>query len=254
LLLIIAFGFIGLWDDLSKISHKKGMSANLKFSLQCLIAFIISALLVKFGSVEPIIALPLLKDVAIPIGFGFILWAAFILVGCSNAVNLTDGLDGLAIGAIIPNFALFGIISYLAGHKQLASYLYIPYAHSEEMTVVSAILVGASLGFLWFNAYPAQIFMGDVGSLALGAALAYIALVSKQELLLPIAGGLFVLETVSVILQIFSIKMFGKRVFRMAPIHHHFELIGWPESRITIRFCIISLVLCLIALITLKIR
>lgn len=253
-LLIIAFGFIGLWDDLSKISHKKGMSANLKFSLQCLIAFIISALLVKFGAVEPIIALPLLKDVAIPIGFGFILWAAFILVGCSNAVNLTDGLDGLAIGAIIPNFALFGIISYLAGHRQLSTYLYIPYAHSEEMTVVSAILVGASLGFLWFNAYPAQIFMGDVGSLALGAALAYIALVSKQELLLPIAGGLFVLETVSVILQIFSIKMFGKRVFRMAPIHHHFELIGWPESRITIRFCIISLVLCLIALITLKIR
>lgn len=254
IVLVLSFGFIGFLDDWAKIRSKKGISAHLKFSLQCFSAFIISALLVKFGAIEPVIALPLLKNVAIPVGLGFILWASFILVGCSNAVNLTDGLDGLAIGSIIPNFAIFGIISYLAGHKQLAAYLYIPYAHSEQMTVISAILVGASLGFLWFNTYPAQIFMGDVGSLALGAALAYIALVSKQELLLPIAGGLFVLETVSVILQVFSIKMFGKRVFRMAPIHHHFELIGWPESRITIRFCIISFVLCLIALMTLKIR
>lgn len=254
LLLIITFGLIGLCDDLSKISRKRGLSAHFKFCLQSLTAFIISALLVKFGLLEPIIALPLFKNVTIMIGFGFVLWAAFIIVGCSNAVNLTDGLDGLAIGAIIPNFAIFGLISYLAGHKQLAAYLYIPYAHSEEMVVISAILVGASLGFLWFNAYPAQIFMGDVGSLALGASLAYIALVSKQELLLPIAGGLFVLETVSVILQVCSIKLLSKRIFRMAPIHHHFELIGWPESRITIRFCIISLVLCLVALMTLKIR
>jgi phospho-N-acetylmuramoyl-pentapeptide-transferase len=254
LLLIIAFGLIGLWDDISKIKHKKGISAGLKFGLQCLSAFIISALAVKFDALEPIIVLPLLKDIMISIGWGWIIWAIFIMVGCSNAVNLTDGLDGLAIGSLIPNFAVFGIISYLAGHKLLASYLYIPYAHSEQMAVISAILVGASLGFLWFNAYPAQIFMGDVGSLSLGAALAYIALVSKQELLLPIAGGLFVLETISVILQIVFIRLFGKKIFRMAPIHHHFELIGWPESRITIRFCIISLVLCLVALITLKIR
>lgn len=254
LLLIIGFGVIGFWDDWAKIKHKKGISAKLKFSLQCVTSLVIMTLLVIFGAIEPTIVLPFFKNITLYLGFAFIGWAVFVLVGSSNAVNLTDGLDGLAIGALIPNFAIFGIISYLAGHKQLAAYLHIPYAHSEEMVIISAILVGASLGFLWFNAYPAQIFMGDVGSLSLGVALAYIALVSKQELLLPIAGGLFVLETVSVILQVLSIKLFGKRVFRMAPIHHHFELIGWPESRITIRFCIISLVLCLIALITLKVR
>lgn len=254
LVLMIGFGLIGFWDDWQKIKYKKGISSGLKFSLQCLIACVVMSALVFSGALAPTICIPFFKYICIWLGIGFVFWAAFIIVGCSNAVNLTDGLDGLAIGALIPNFAIFGIICYLAGHRQLASYLHIPYAHSEQMTVICAILVGASLGFLWFNSYPAQIFMGDVGSLALGSALAYVALICKQELLLPIAGGLFVLETVSVVLQVGSMKLFGRRVFRMAPIHHHFELLGWPESRITVRFCIISLVLCLLALITLKLR
>ena len=254
LTLMIGFGLIGFCDDWQKIKYKKGIPAGLKFSLQCLIACLVMTALVVSGALAPMVCVPFFKYICIWLGIGFVFWATFIIVGCSNAVNLTDGLDGLAIGALIPNFAIFGVICYLAGHKHLASYLHIPYAQSEQMTVICAILVGASLGFLWFNTYPAQIFMGDVGSLALGSALAYIALICKQELLLAIAGGLFVLETVSVILQVGSMKLFGRRVFRMAPIHHHFELLGWPESRITVRFCIISLVLCLLALITLKLR
>jgi phospho-N-acetylmuramoyl-pentapeptide-transferase len=176
------------------------------------------------------------------------------MVATSNAVNLTDGLDGLAMGSLIPNFATFSIIAYLAGNTLFAEYLSIPYAGTGEIAVVGSILMGASLGFLWFNTYPAQIFMGDVGSLGLGAALALMALMVKQELLLVIAGGLFVMETVSVIMQVSSYKYRGKRLFKMAPIHHHFELLGWPESKITARFGIISLILCLLALITLKIR
>lgn len=253
-LVILAYGVIGCLDDWQKIKYKQGISAKMKFSLQCLCAGIIMGALVLSGVLSPTICVPFFKDMCIVSGLWFIVWAAFIVVGASNAVNLTDGLDGLAIGALIPNFAIFGIINYLAGHKQLAAYLHIPYVHSEEMAVICAILVGASLGFLWFNTYPAQIFMGDVGALSLGSALAYVALISKQELLLPIAGGLFVLETLSVILQVLSIKLVGRRLFRMAPIHHHFELLGWPESRITMRFCIISLILCLLALVTIKIR
>jgi phospho-N-acetylmuramoyl-pentapeptide-transferase len=184
----------------------------------------------------------------------FVLWAAFIIVSCSNAVNLTDGLDGLAIGSLIPNFFLYTIIAYLAGHAVISWYLHIPFAGSAELCVVGATLIGASLGFLWYNTYPAQIFMGDVGSLALGAGLALMALMAKQELLLIISGGLFVLETVSVMMQVFAFKWWKRRIFKMAPIHHHFELLGWPESKITIRFGIISLILCLLALITIKIR
>ncbi len=254
LALMVGFGLIGFWDDWHKIKYKKGISARLKFGLQCFVACLVMMALLFSGALIPTVCVPFFKYVCISLGLGFVFWGIFVIVGCSNAVNLTDGLDGLAIGALIPNFAIFGIICYLAGHKQLALYLHIPYAHSEQMVVICAILVGASLGFLWFNTYPAQIFMGDVGSLALGSALAYLALICKQELLLPIAGGLFVLETISVILQVGSLKLFGKRVFRMAPIHHHFELLGWPESRITIRFCIISFVLCLLALMTLKLR
>jgi phospho-N-acetylmuramoyl-pentapeptide-transferase len=167
---------------------------------------------------------------------------------------LTDGLDGLAIGSLLPNFATFSLICYLAGHYGVAQYLQIPFAGTAEIAIIGTILIGTSLGFLWYNTYPAQIFMGDVGSLALGAGLALMAIMAKQELLLPIAGGLFVLETVSVILQVLSVRCLGKRIFKMAPIHHHFELLGWPESKITARFGIISLVLCLLTLITLKLR
>jgi phospho-N-acetylmuramoyl-pentapeptide-transferase len=178
----------------------------------------------------------------------------FVMVAMSNAVNLTDGLDGLAIGSLIPNFATFSIICYLAGHYKFAEYLHIPFADSAELAVLGGILVGASLGFLWYNTYPAQIFMGDVGSLALGGVLAFMGLACKQEILLVLSGGLFVVETVSVMLQVFSFRYWGKRIFKMAPIHHHFELLGWPESKITTRFGIISFVLCLLTLMTLKLR
>jgi len=210
--------------------------------------------MIFFTSFSTELIFPFFKHCRPDLGLFFIPWAVFILVGCSNAVNLTDGLDGLAIGSLLPNFATFTLICYLAGHYGIAHYLQIPFAGTAEIVVIGAILIGASLGFLWYNAYPAQIFMGDVGSLALGAGLALMAIMAKQELLLSISGGLFVLETVSVMVQVLSVRYLGKRIFKMAPIHHHFELLGWPESRITTRFGIISLVLCLLALITLKLR
>ena len=247
-------GAIGFWDDWSKIKTKRGISARLKFMLQCLVAGITALLLMITGVVDTTITIPFWKNLQPDVGILFIAWVMFIIVGTSNAVNLTDGLDGLAIGSLMPNFATFSLISYMAGHYVIAQYLHIPFAGTAEMAVIGAILVGASLGFLWYNAYPAQIFMGDVGSLALGAALALMAIMAKQELLLPIAGGLFVLETVSVMLQVWSYKHLGRKLFRMAPIHHHFELLGWPESKITVRFGIISLILCLLALVTLKLR
>lgn len=252
--LMLGFGLIGFWDDWQKIKSGRGISASLKFALQSLVAMGVIFSLIYFGQIVPAICFPFFKYICLWFGGFYVLWGTFVIVGCSNAVNLTDGLDGLAIGSLIPNFAIFSIIAYLAGHRFFAYYLQIPFAHSDQMAIIGAILVGASLGFLWFNTYPAQIFMGDVGSLALGAALAYLALMCKQEFLLIIAGGLFVVETVSVIMQVASFKLFGKKIFRMAPIHHHFELLGWPESRITVRFGIISLVLCLLALMTLKLR
>ncbi len=254
LLCLLGFGAIGFWDDWYKIKSNKGISATHKFALQWLIAFIVIGLWLLCTSASTTIIFPFFKTVSPDIGLFFIPWAMFILVGSSNAVNLTDGLDGLAIGSLIPNFATFSLICYVAGHYAIAHYLHIPFAGSAEITVLGAILVGASLGFLWFNTYPAQIFMGDVGSLALGAALALMALMAKQEILLLISGGLFVVEAISVMMQIGSYRYFGKRIFKMAPIHHHFELPGWPESKNTERFGIISLVLCLLALITLKLR
>ncbi len=254
LLCIFGFGAIGGLDDWYKISKNHGIAARTKFCLQLLIAAVTIVLLLVSTDMPTTIAFPFFKTLHPDIGWWFIGWAMLVIVGCSNAVNLTDGLDGLAIGSLVPNFALFSLICYLAGHFTLSQYLCIPFAGSAEIAVIGAILVGASLGFLWFNTYPAQIFMGDVGSLALGAGLALMALMAKQELLLALSGGLFVLETVSVILQVFTLKLFGKRIFKMAPIHHHFELLGWQESKITVRFGIISLVLCLLALITLKLR
>jgi len=187
-------------------------------------------------------------------GFLFIPWVMFVLIGTSNAVNLTDGLDGLATGSLLPTFGVFSLISYAAGHYVIAQYLSIPFAGTAEVAVIGAAVIGALLGFLWYNMYPAQIFMGDVGSLPLGAVLAFIALVSKQELLLPLAGGLFVVETLSVILQVLYFRYFKKRLFKMAPIHHHFELLGWHESKVTIRFCIISFILAVVTVATLKVR
>lgn len=251
---ILGFGAIGCWDDWSKIKYRRGISAGHKFYLQWLVAAITVLWWVVGTGAATTITFPFFKSIQPDIGWLFVLWAMYIIVGTSNAVNLTDGLDGLALGSLIPNFATFACVCYVAGHIQLASYLHIPYADSAELAVIASTLVGASLGFLWYNAYPAQIFMGDVGSLALGSGLALLALMAKQELLLVISGGLFVLEAVSVMLQVASFKYWGRRIFKMAPIHHHFELQGWQESKITTRFGIISLILCLLALITLKLR
>lgn len=254
LVCLLGFGAIGFWDDWCKINKTKGISARYKFMAQWSIALLVVSAWVFFGGAKTSVTIPFFKNLNPELGLLFIPWAAFILVSCSNAVNLTDGLDGLAIGSLIPNFATFSVIAYLAGHCALADYLFIPFAGSAEIAVIGASMVGASLGFLWFNAYPAQIFMGDVGSLALGAGLALMALMAKQELLLIIAGGLFIVETLSVIAQVFMVRRYKRRIFKMAPIHHHFELLGWPEAKITTRFGIISIVLCLLALITLKIR
>lgn len=251
---ILGFGVLGFWDDWNKIHKNRGISSESKFKLQVLLAFFVVLALILTHSCSTELVFPFFKHCTPNLGLFFVPWAIFIIVGCSNAVNLTDGLDGLAIGSLIPNFATFSLICYLAGHYGLAQYLHIPFAGTAEIAIIGAILIGTSLGFLWYNTYPAQIFMGDVGSLALGAGLALMAIMAKQELLLPFAGGLFVLETVSVILQVLSVRYLGKRMFKMAPIHHHFELLGWPESRITTRFGIISFVLCLLTLITLKLR
>lgn len=251
---LLGFGAIGFWDDWSKIRHKRGISEKHKFRAQVAFAAVLTTAWLWISHPSTELYFPFFKDFHPDLGYLFIPWAIFIMVGTSNAVNLTDGLDGLAIGSLISNFSTFSIIAYLAGHIKFSHYLHIPFAGTSEVAILGIILVGASLGFLWFNAYPAQIFMGDVGSLALGASLGFIALMTKQELLLAIAGGLFVAETVSVILQVTSYRYFKRRIFRMAPLHHHFELMGWPESKITIRFAIISCILCLTALMTLKIR
>lgn len=253
-LALLSFGSIGFIDDLYKVWYKKGISARQKFGLQLLAAFIVVVAWIYFKEPCDTVCVPVFKNFNPHLGWFFVPWLVFIMVAMSNAVNLTDGLDGLAIGVLLSNFSVFSVISYLAGHQILATYLNIPFTGTAEVSIIGAILIGASLGFLWFNAHPAQIFMGDVGSLSLGAALAFMAIVSRQELLLPIAGGLFVFEVFSVIGQYISIKYYGKKLFKMAPVHHHFELLGWQEPKITVRFNIISIVLCLLALITIKLR
>jgi phospho-N-acetylmuramoyl-pentapeptide-transferase len=254
LLCLAGFGLIGLWDDLKKIWYRKGISERNKFCGQLIVSFIVVCLWIWLVNPPTIVCVPFFKTINPDLGLFLIPWAIFILIGASNAVNLTDGLDGLAIGSLLLNFATFSVIAYVAGHYAFAHYLHIPFTQTAEIAVIGSTLVGASLGFLWYNTYPAQIFMGDVGSLALGAGLALMALMTRQELLLVLSGGLFVVETLSVMAQVLSFKLRGKRVFKMAPIHHHFELMGWPEAKITIRFGIISVILCLVALMTLKIR
>jgi phospho-N-acetylmuramoyl-pentapeptide-transferase len=254
LLCLFLFSLLGFWDDWSKIHHKKGISEGKKFKFQVLFALLIMILWVTWCQPLTTVTFPFLKNIQPNLGIFFILWGVFVLVGTSNAVNLTDGLDGLAIGSLIANFATFSLISYIAGHFGFAHYLNIPFTGCAEMAVPGAALIGASLGFLWYNTYPAQMFMGDIGSLALGSVLALMALMAKQEMLLAISGGLFLVETLSVMIQVFTYKRWKKRVFKMAPLHHHFELLGWPESQITVRFGIISLILCLLSLITLKLR
>ncbi len=254
LVCLMLFGLIGLWDDWSKIRYRKGISERTKFRAQVLSALCVISAWMVCSQPSTELCLPFFKNYAPDLGLLFIPWAIFLLVATSNAVNLMDGLDGLALTSLIPNFAMFSLVCYVAGHYAFASYLHVPFAGTAEIAILGSTLVGACLGFLWYNTYPAQIFMGDVGSLALGSGLALMALMAKQELLLALSGGLFVVETLSVIIQVISYKKWGRRIFKMAPVHHHFELLGWQESKITVRFGIISLILCLLALMTLKIR
>jgi len=255
----MAFGLIGGVDDYKKLvyGNSKGMSAKAKYFWQTVVG--LSAAVFIFNSAtteaETTLIFPFLKDVMIPLGGGFIVLTYLVIVGSSNAVNLTDGLDGLAIMPTVMVAGALGVFAYLTGHATFANYLGIPYvAGVGELTIFCGALVGAGLGFLWFNTYPAMVFMGDVGALALGAALGVVAVYVRQELVLVIMGGIFVMETVSVILQVGSYKLTGKRIFRMAPIHHHFELKGWPEPRVIVRFWIITVVLVLIGLASLKVR
>ena len=253
------FGLIGWYDDYQKLINKdpRGMGSLNKFLSQSVVATLAALFLYKTAQlpVETELIIPFFKDVAIPLGIMFIPLTYLVIVGTSNAVNLTDGLDGLAIVPTAMVAAALGIFCYLSGNAIFSEYLAIPrVAGAGEVMIFCAALVGAGLGFLWFNTYPAQVFMGDIGSLSLGASLGVVAVIARQELVLFIMGGIFVLETVSVILQVVSFKLTGKRIFRMAPIHHHFELKGWPEPRVIVRFWIISLILVLIGLATLKVR
>ena len=259
LLATLLFGIIGWVDDYKKVTrnNSRGLLAKWKYFWQSLAAFIIGITLYRMGSVgvENELIVPFFKDVALPLGAFYILLTYFVIVGSSNAVNLTDGLDGLAIMPIVFIGSALGLIGYLAGHTEFAEYLHIPYvAGAGEVGVFCAALAGAGLGFLWFNTYPAQIFMGDVGSLSLGAALGVVAVIIRHEIIFFIMSGIFVIEAASVIIQVASFRLTGKRVFRMAPIHHHFELIGWPEPRVIVRFWIITVMLVLFGLLTLKFR
>ena len=259
LLTTLAFGAIGWADDYKKLilRNSKGLSARAKYSFQS-VAGLAAALLLYLTAQAPIetqLIVPFFKDVALNLGWVFIPLTYFVIVGSSNAVNLTDGLDGLAIVPTVMVAGALAVFCYVSGNRIFAGYLDIPYVvGAGEVMVFCGAMVGAGLGFLWFNAYPAQVFMGDVGALALGAALGTIAVTVRQELVLFVMGGVFVMETVSVILQVASFKLTGRRIFRMAPLHHHFELKGWPEPRVIVRFWIITIILVLIGLSTLKIR
>ena len=255
----MAYGGIGFLDDFLKVSkqNSSGLPARLKIFLQAAIAAAATLWIMKLlpGDLATTLAVPFFKNILIDLGNMFIIFGIVVMVGASNAVNLTDGLDGLAIGPVMIAAAVFALIAYLIGHAGFASYLQLHHVPGTgELAVFCGALIGGGLGFLWFNAPPAKVFMGDTGSLAMGGALGVVSVITKHELVLAIVGGLFVLETVSVIVQVLSFKLTGKRVFAMAPLHHHFEKKGWAEPTIVIRFWIIALILALIGLSTLKLR
>ncbi len=257
LFIFIGYSFLGFVDDYKKIKFKnsKGVPGRIKLLVQIIIAA--TALLFHFwyNHESGILYFPFFKHAHLDLGWLYLPFALLVIVGTSNAVNLTDGLDGLAIGPTMISAACFSILAYVSGNAIIAQYLNFPYIPgSGELVIFAAAIVGAGMGFLWYNTYPAQVFMGDVGSLPLGAALGSIAVFAKHEILLAIIGGVFVLEAVSVITQVASFKLTGKRVFKMAPIHHHFELKGWPEPKVIVRFWIISIVLALLGLLSLKVR
>jgi phospho-N-acetylmuramoyl-pentapeptide-transferase len=255
----LSFGAIGFYDDYLKITKQtsKGFAGRTRMAVEAVIAVVACTLLARLGHgpISTSLVFPFVKELAINLGWGFFLFGAFVIVGAGNAVNLTDGLDGLAIVPVMIAAASFGLISYLAGNAVFAEYLQIHYvAGTGELSVLCGAVIGAGLGFLWFNAPPASIFMGDTGSLSLGGLLGTVAVAVKHEIVLAIIGGLFVLEAVSVIVQVVSFKLTGKRVFKMAPIHHHYEQLGWTEPQIVIRFWIVAVVLALAGLASLKLR
>ena len=254
----LSFGFLGFIDDFTKIKRRQnqGLTACGKLIWQIILALGVGVFLYLHPGYNTEFTIPFFKGVRVDIGWGYIPLAVLVVVSTSNAVNLTDGLDGLAIGPFIFAMGTYLLLTYLAGHAKIATYLQIQHVGpAAESTVVCGALVGAALGFLWFNSYPAQVFMGDVGSLSLGAVLGTVALLVKHEILLVLIGGIFVLETVSVIMQVGFFKATGgKRIFKMAPLHHHFELKGWPEPKVIVRFWIIAGILSLVALSTLKLR
>jgi phospho-N-acetylmuramoyl-pentapeptide-transferase len=259
LLTTLAFGLVGFWDDYLKLvkRNSRGLIPRYKYFWQsvagigCAVALYMSAKV----PAETALFVPFFKTVALPLGIGYIVITYFVVVGMSNAVNLTDGLDGLAIMPTVLVGGALGVFAYATGNAVFSNYLGIPFIEGTgEVLVFCATLVGAGLGFLWFNTYPAQVFMGDIGALALGAALGVIGVIVRQEIVLFIMSGVFLMEMVSVILQVASFKLTGKRIFRMAPIHHHFELKGWAEPKVIVRFWIISVILVLVGLATLKVR
>ncbi|MGD8265878.1 MAG: phospho-N-acetylmuramoyl-pentapeptide-transferase [Chromatiales bacterium] len=259
LLTMLAFGGIGFIDDYKKLVRQdpKGLASRYKYFWQSVfgLAAAIALYMTASAPEETQLIVPFFKDVAINLGLFYVVLTYFVIVGTSNAVNLTDGLDGLAIMPTIMVAGAFALMAYLSGHSEFASYLHIPNIEGVgEVAIFCMALMGAGIGFLWFNTYPAMVFMGDVGALALGAALGVVAVMVRQEIVLVIMGGIFVIETLSVIIQVASFKLTGKRVFKMAPIHHHYELKGWPEPRVIVRFWIISLILVLVGLATLKLR
>lgn len=256
---LILFGGIGLMDDYLKVSKRnaRGLSARWKFGLQLLSALLLTLWLHTNPADQytDMLSVPFLKHYLIFLGVLYIPFAMIVIVGSSNAVNLTDGLDGLAIGLVAIATIANGVLVYIAGHKGLSEYLHVLYLpQAGELTVLCGAMFGSAIGFLWYNSYPADVFMGDVGSLSLGGALGTLAVITKQEIVLAIVGGIFVVEALSVMIQVASFKLTGKRVFRMAPIHHHFEHLGWKESKIIIRFWIIGVMLALLSLATLKVR
>ncbi len=259
LLTTIGFGLVGWVDDYLKLIHKdpKGLLSRWKYFWQSIVGAIAASYLFLSAQspAETTLIIPFFKQIAISMGGFYIISSYFVIVGFSNAVNLTDGLDGLAILPTVLVAGALGVFAYLTGNIKFSDYLSIPYiAGTGELIIFCGAIAGGGLGFLWFNTYPAQVFMGDVGALALGAALGIVAVIVRQEFVLLIMGGVFVVETVSVILQVASFKLTGKRIFNMAPLHHHYELKGWPEPRVIVRFWIISVILVLVGLATLKIR
>ncbi len=255
LFIMLSLAFLGFVDDFFKIKRAKGLGRVQKLLWQSLIGLIFGIFMFWNKDINPAWSLPFFKDLVINLGYFYIFWVVLLVVATSNAVNFTDGLDGLAIGCLIINAGLFALLAYLVGHMNFAEYLFIPYVHgSGELTVLALALVGSGLAFLWYNSHPAEVFMGDVGALALGGVIGAIALITKKEFILFLSGGLFVAEALSVILQIFSVKLRGKRVFSAAPLHHHFQLKGWPESKIIIRFWIVTVICACLAILTLKLR